>query len=148
MAVTLFEHLNHIYEVQDINYFNHLEEADKKTFNTYIVSRFISMNPDYLPVVNELQQYWGQIGQREAYLFYSQILPRKKQYNKYIKGTKDSSPYEDWVRELIAQHYEISKWETDQYLRILYTSMAGKASLKDLLEGYGIDEKKLKKAGL
>lgn len=148
MSKTLFEHLNAIYEKQDKNYWNDLEDADRKSFSVYMVNRFISMNSDYLPVVNEIQQYWGQVGPREVYLFYSQLLPKKRQFNKYIKGSKDSFQYEDWVRERIAQHYQVSETEAENYLRILYLSTEGKTYLRELLEGYGADVKSLKKAGL
>jgi hypothetical protein len=148
MAKTLFDHINHIFEQQKISYFDELEESDKKTYNVYMVSRFISMNPDYLPIVNELQQYWGQIGPRESYLFFSQALPKKKQFNKYIKSTKDASDYEDWVVKLVAKHYMVSTSNAEEYLRTYYGSVTGKEALKELLSGYGIDPKQLRKAHL
>lgn len=147
MAKTLFDHLNHIFEKQTIDYFDNLEESDRKAFSAYMIHRFVSMNSDYLPVVNEIQKYWGQLTNREVYLFYSQILPKKKQFNKYIKGTSDSG-YEDWVRELVANHYQVSLKEAEDILQIYYTKSNGKQELRELLQGYGVDEKKLKKAGV
>jgi len=147
-GVTLFQHLNAIYEKQDKDYWDNLEDADRKTFSVYMINRFVSMNPDYLPVANEIQQYWGQVGPREVYLLYSQILPKKRQFNKYIKGSKDSFQYENWIRERIAQHYQVSETEAEKYLQILYLSTEGKTYLRELLEGYGAGPKQLKKAGL
>lgn len=145
---TLFDHLNHIFEKQSIDYFDNLDESDRKTYNIYMVNRFISMNADYLPVVNELQQYWGQIGPRESYLFFSQALPKKKQFNKYIKSSAEHEEYEPWLLELIANHYSVSLSEAEDYLRIYYSTANNREELKELVLGYGIDEKKRKKARL
>ena len=64
MAKTLFDHLSHICEKQNLNYYDTLDEVDKKTFSIYMINRFLSMNIDYLPVVNEIQQYWDQLTPR------------------------------------------------------------------------------------
>lgn len=148
MAKNLFDHLSQIYEKQNIDYWNQLDDADRKTFAPYMINRFISMNLDYVPIVNEIQQYWGQVGPRELYLFYSQLLPKKRQFNKYIKGSKDATEYEEWVVELLCKHFSISTSEAEQYLHILYSSLEGKTYLRELLEGYGIEPKKVKKAGV
>ena len=145
---TLFDHLSHIFEKQNINYFDMLDDVDKKTYNVYMISRFVSMNVDYLPIANELQQYWNQIGPRESYLFFSQALPKKKQFNKYIKSSTEHENYEGWLLSLIARHFEISLTEADDYLKLYYSSSKNKEELKKLLVGYGIDENKIKKARL
>ena len=145
---TLFDHLNQIFDKQKVTYFDELDESDQKTYSIYMINRFVSMNPDYLPVVNEIQQYWGQVGPRESYLFLSQFLPQKKQFNKYIKSQKEKSDYEEWVLELVAKHFSISTTEAYDYLHIYYGSLSGKEELRMLLEGYGIDPKKIRKAHL
>jgi hypothetical protein len=145
MSKTLFDHINQIYVKQDIGYFDNLEEEDRKTYSIYMINRFISMNMDYLPVVNEIQQYWCQIGPRESYLYYSQCLPSKKQFNKYIKGSQEDS-FEKWVVEIVAKHFDVSKADAIDYLLIYYSSREGKEQLRSLLEGYGIDSKRLRKA--
>ncbi len=148
MTKTLFDHLSHICERQQINYYDNLEDADKKTFSVYMINRFLSMNIDYLPVVNEMQRYWDQLTPREVYLFYSQLFPKKKQYNKYIKCTSDEGVYDEWLIKLISDHYTISSTESAKYLTIFYSTDSGKIFLKKLIQGYGIEQKKIKKAGL
>lgn len=148
MTKTLFDHLNAIYQDQRIDYYDLLDESDRKTFNIYMINRFISMNPDYIPVVNEIQQYWENIKSREVYLFYSQLLPKKKQFNKYIKSSTESPEYEDWVIDILKLHFQVSKFEALDYLRIYYLSPSHKEQLKELLESYGVDPKLIKKAKL
>lgn len=142
----LFDFLNGITTDQRTKFFDELNDGEKKKYKAsrYMIHRFLSMNPNYVPVVNELQKYSG-IPDRNHYLFLTNMLPRGKQYNKYIKGSQDDR-YEAWLVELVARHYYVSIVEASQYLDILYKS--NKQQLKELCELYGIDSKQLKKAEL
>jgi hypothetical protein len=144
MAKTLFDHLNAIYADQSVDYFDTLEDADKKSYSAYMINRLISMNPSYAQVANEFQLYLNTITPRESYLFYSQIVPKGKQFNKYIKSQKKET-YDEWVVALVKRHYDVSLREATDYLRIYFASDAGKANLQRLLEMYGTDPKKIKK---
>lgn len=147
MAKTLFDHINSIYQNQSVTYYDDLDEPDKKTFNVYMINRFISMHEDYLPVVNELQPFWNELGPRETYLFYSQLLPKKRIFAKYVKSTTEEK-FEDWIIELVSKHYDVSTSVAREYISIFYRTPEGKLNLRELCEGYGIDQKALKKAKL
>lgn len=140
----LFDHLNAIYLNQSPKYWDNLSETDRKSYSTFMINRFLSMNMDYVEVVNALQLYYGSVGPRESYLFYSDLLPRGKQWNKYVKGKKPTG-YDDWLLELVAQYYEVSQSEAEAYLDLFYLTGEGKESLRNLLEKYGTDPKKIKK---
>lgn len=146
-AKTPFDHINAIYTNQKLGYYDELSESDRKTFTPYVINMGISMNPDFLPYVNEVNKYWGQMGPREVYLFYSQLLPKGKQYNRWIKGKKDED-YERWLVELVSKHFGVSESEATSYLRVYYRSDEGRQDLKSILESYGTDPKKIKKAKL
>jgi hypothetical protein len=142
----LFDFLSAITTDQSMQFFDVLNDADKKKYkySRYMLHRFLSMNVNYAPVVNELQKY-PSIPDRAHYQFLTNILPRGKQYNKYIKGSKDEK-YEKWLVELVAKHYQVSKVEAITYLEIYYTQ--NKDGLRELCEKYGIDKKELKKVKL
>lgn len=142
-AKGLFDHINAIYENQKIDYFENITDADKKSYSNYMVNRFLSMNPHQLPIVNELQKY--NLTSDVHYKFYSQALPRKRQFNKYIKKTKEVK-YEDWLIDIIVKHYHVSIAEAETYLEIYY--IQNKLALRQLCEMYGITDKELKKAKL
>lgn len=144
MAKTLFDHLNAIYADQSVDYFDTLEDADKKSYSAYMINRLISMNPSYAQVANEFQLYLNTLTPRESYLFYSQIVPKGKQFNKYIKSQKKET-YDEWLVALVKRHYDVSLYEATDYLRIYFASDVGKANLQTLLEMYGADPKKIKK---
>jgi hypothetical protein len=142
----LFDFLTAITADQSMHFFDGLNDTDKKKYkySRYMLHRFLSMNVNYAPIVNELQKY-PSIPDRAHYQFLTNILPRGKQYNKYIKGSKDEK-YEKWLVELVAKHYQVSKVEAITYLEIYYTQ--NKTGLRELCEMYGIDKKELKKVKL
>tara|TARA_R110000868_G_scaffold5943_1_gene34617 strand:+ start:600 stop:1064 length:465 start_codon:yes stop_codon:yes gene_type:complete len=140
---TLFSHINHIYEKQSKNYFDTLTDSDKRTYSTYMVNRFVSMNMHQLPLVSEIQKY--NLSPEVHYLLLSSVLPRGRQFNKYIKP-KTEDKYEQWVIELIAKHFTVSQDEAIFYLDIYYVK--DKDSLRTICQMYGVDPKDIKKAKL
>jgi len=142
----LFEFLNGIYTDQTSEFYDTLSDSEKKKYRyaRYMIHRFLSMKPEYTPIVNALQMYSG-IPDRAHYLFLTNVIPRGKQYNKYVKGSKDEK-YEKWLTELVAKHFHVSKTEAIQYLEIYYES--NKSALKELCQLYGVDPKLMKKAKL
>ena len=55
MAKSLFDHIKAITSVQSPTYWDTLEDDDKKTWSNYMVHRFLSMNPDWIEVLSEIQ---------------------------------------------------------------------------------------------
>ena len=70
-----------------------------------MINRFLSMKSDWIEVVNEVQKY--PLSPKELYRVYRDILPRRNQFLKYVKGKKNMN-YEEWVIDLVAKHFEIS----------------------------------------
>ena len=69
-----------------------LSELDKKAFSPYMINRFISMHPDFVGVVNYLQQYTiSGMNPREVYKLYLDFLPKQKFFSKYIKSSAEKS---------------------------------------------------------
>jgi hypothetical protein len=101
------------------------------------------MNPHQLPFVNELQKYT--VSPELHYAFFSRVIPRGRQFNKYIKSVKETK-YESWLVEIVVKHFQVSKKEALDYLDIYYEKSKGELRL--LCEMYGIDKKYLKSAKL
>lgn len=147
MPKTVFDHVSHICTEQRLDYFDTLEDGDKKSFTPYMVHRILSMTVDYVLLVNEVQKYYGELSARSVYLVYSQTLPSRKVYSKYIKAEKSES-YEAWLIELVAQTHTVSHAEATQYLHILYRTESGRAELRALCESWAVDPKLIKKVKL
>jgi hypothetical protein len=57
MAKSLFDHIKAITTEQNPNYWETLDDGDKKTWSNYMIHRFLSMNPDWIQVLSEIQPY-------------------------------------------------------------------------------------------
>ena len=110
-----------------------------------MTNRYLSMKSDWIEFVNEVQKY--PLKSKELYRVYRDILPRKNQFLKYVKGKKNMK-YEEWVIELVAKHFEISVIEAVSYLEIYYLTEQGKQELLTLIQSYGVDPKEVKKLNL
>ena len=101
------------------------------------------MNPHQIPFVNELQKYT--LTPELHYAFFSRVIPKGRQFNKYIKSKKESS-YEGWLVGLVTRHYHVSTGEATEYLDIFYKH--NKEELRRLCQMYGKTDKELKKVKL
>ena len=142
---SLFDHITHITSKQTKNYWEKLNDADRKTWSNYMVNRFLSMNMNWTDLVNEIQKY--KLEPKDLYRLYTEILPKGKQWLRYTKGKK-TMKYQKWLLEIVAKYYESSISEAHDYLEIYYSSEQGKADLKSILQKYGVEPKEIKKLNL
>ena len=54
----LFDHINHIREVKNKDYYKSLSEEEKKSFNKYMIIRFLSMDVDIIEDVSFVSKYF------------------------------------------------------------------------------------------
>ena len=133
----LFDHLNHLREKQDPHYFDTLTEADKKSWSNYMVCRFLSMQPEILDYVNEVQKFASILEPREFYRLLLSIVPLGRAYFPYVKNKSDKK----WSKELLKllrKHYQESERNVTEYLDLLKTE-----ELRDIVSLYGYTEKEI-----
>ncbi len=136
----LFDHLNHITSNQTKDYWNTLTETEKKQWSNYMINRFLSMKMEWTDFVNEIQKL--KLAPRQLYLVYSNVLPKGKQYLKYIKKKKGPI-YNTQVVQKISEYFECSQSESEDYLKLL-----SKKQIRELVSKYGYTDKELKQMGL
>lgn len=144
---TLFDHITNITSVQNPKYWDSLEEVDKKSWSNYMVHRFLSMNPDWIEILSEIQPYTQTLEPRQLYLALIGILPKGRYYMKYIKGKK-ADKYDSWLVDLLKQDFNCSLKESEEYCEILYATTEGRENIKYICEKYGIDKKQITKLKL
>lgn len=147
MAKSLFDHIKAITQEQRIDYWDTLEEGDKKTWSNYMIHRFLSMNSDWVEILSELQPYTEQLQPKQLYLAYIGILPKGRHYLRYVKGKK-TNKFEGWLIELIAKDFQCSTRQSEEYCEILYSTREGRESIKSICEKYGVDKKQITKLKL
>ena len=142
---SLFDHIKQITDVQNPNYWDEISDDDKKSWSNYMVNRFLCMKPEWITFVNDVQKYPFQ--PKELYKVYTDILPKKRQWLKYIKGDKKMK-YPNWVYEIVAKHLQCSMRESSDAVDMYEISTGGQAELKDILMKYGKTEDECRKIGL
>ena len=111
--MNLFDWINQVtYNKQPWDTFT---DDEKSEFNIFMINRFISMNPDYVDVVNTIQKY-PNCPTRLVYKFYCDLLPKKKSFFKYIKA---SGKNDLETIKAIAEYYQCSTREAKDYVNII-----------------------------
>ena len=111
-------------------------DKDWEVWNSYMVHRFLSMNPNYIDLVNEVQKSLPQ-NKKEIYSIYKEFIPKNNKWNKYIKSTI-KQPNVDLVNH-IKDNFQCSNKEAKEYI-----SMLDKQQIGRILTNRGIDKKELK----
>ena len=125
--MTIIDWINQI--LVDKKSWDSFDESDQKTFSPFIINRWLSMDEEFIEVVNYFQKYSiGTLKPREVYKWYSDFLPRGKRFNKYIKGKKDKK-YDPELINLLCKYFECSKIEVKENLLLI-----SKEELKQILE--------------
>ena len=136
--MTIIDWINQI--LVDKKSWDSFDESDLKTFSPFIINRWLSMDEEFIEVVNYFQKYSiGTLKPREVYKWYSYFLPKGKRFNRYIKGKKDKK-YDPELINLLCKYFECSKIEVKENLLLI-----SKEELKQILEFYGTDNKKIRK---
>ena len=114
-------------------------EEEQKKFSPFMVNRYLSMNNDYLPIVNHFQKLTIEVmPHSDVYKFYCSLLPNKKTFLRYLSGKKGKT--NDMVVPFIMEYFEVSKSQASEY----YTLMS-KDDLISLVKKFGKSDKEIKK---
>ena len=112
-------------------------DKDWETFNAYMIHRFMSMNKDYIEVVNYVQELPPQ-EKVMIYRVYKEFIPKNKKWNKYIKST-----FKEPNKELILhlkEYFEVSSREIKDYINLL-----DKSEIVSILSYKGLENKEINK---
>ena len=136
--MTIFDWINQILVKK--THWNEFTEDEQKKFSPFIINRWLSMDKDFLEIVNYFQKYSiGTLEPREVYKWYCDMLPKGKRFNKYIKGKKDKK-YNTELIDIMVMYFECSKSQVKDYLDLI-----AKDELMEVLEKYGMNEKTIKR---
>jgi hypothetical protein len=102
-------------------------------WSTYMVNRYLSMNINYIDLVNYVQKINPQ-NKQQIYPF-TEKIPKKKLWLKYIKN-ENKKNYKE-ISNYIAEYFKCSLREADEHIYILR-----KSGVKDILCEVGLMKKK------
>ena len=136
--MTIFNWINEI--LVSKKHWNDFKNDEQKKFSPFIINRWLSMDNEFLEIVNYFQKYSiGTLEPREVYKWYCDMLPKGKRFNKYIKGKKDKK-YNTELIDILVTHFECSKLQVKDYLELIH-----KDELIEILGKYGMNEKTIKR---
>lgn len=134
-VTTIFQWLNEItihktpvYEISE-------ESWDK--FNSYMIHRYVSMDMNYIDIVNYVQKI-NPNNKKQIYSIYREMIPQKKTYLKYVKN-ENKRNYKE-LAEYIAEYLECSLGEADEYIDILQDH-----GVRGILWKMGVEENETEK---
>ena len=134
----LFDHINHIREVQDPNYVDTLTAEDLKSWSNYMICRFLSMQPDIIEWINYIQVYQSILEPREFYRLCIAVVPRGRAFFPFVKGRGHG--WDKELVELVRKHFQESTHNTLEYLELLSND-----EIREIVERYGYTEKQIDK---
>ena len=112
-------------------------EQDWDVWNSYMVHRFLSMNIDFLPLVNEVQKLTP-TNKKEIYSIYREYIPKNNKWSKYIKSKVKQRNSE--LIDYLVGYFNISRREVKEYLNLL-----GDKEVTKILSQLGVEGKEIKK---
>jgi len=141
----LFDYLRAVTTDQKTNYWSELSETERKSFSVYMINRYLSMNDEWVELVDDLQPYTigNQLDPELVYKMYIGIIPPTKIFLKYIKSTSDK--YEKELLQIFMEYYHISQSEATDYVEILFSTDDGKKEMDRILKMHAYDDKEIKK---
>ena len=128
-----FDHIKNLHTKK--RRWDDFNDEEKKSFNVFIINKALSMNPNYLGIVNMIQNYTGLnqiLSPKEVFNIYFNLLPNKFRFYKWIKGQKNKKDKEK--AEYLAMHFRVSTREAYDYLKIL-----DKKSINKIIKNYKND---------
>ena len=133
--MTLFDWLNQI--LLHKKNWEDFDESEQKTFNTFMINRFLSMSSDFVEAVNIYQEHTYQMKDKDVYNLYKNLFPKQKKFLRYIKGKKDKFPKK--LLNFLSEHFKVSQREVTDYLDIL-----NKKDIEQICKQYGKNKKQIK----
>ena len=136
--MTIFDWINQILVTK--KHWDEFTEDEQKKFSPFIIHRWLSIDKDFIEIVNVFQKYAiGTLEPREVYKWYCEVLPRGKRYNKYIKGKK-SKKYDKELVDILVKYFECSKLHVNDYIELM-----SREEISYILMMYVKDEKTIKR---
>lgn len=130
---SLFDHVNEIRVGKNPNYFNTLSEEDKKTWSNYMVCRVLSMQSDFVDVINDLQYYQDKLTPEQFYRVCISATPKGKGYFPYIKNSAEK--HNKSLLTLMCMHFQDSTRNVAGYMKLI-----SRDDVRAILKKYGYSE--------
>ena len=138
---SLFDHIKHIRQVQDPNYYEELSSEDKKSFNHFMILRALSMDADIVEDMAMLYQYFDKIPSPQFYQLLIALVPKSNRYYPWVKSKRMKHKKE--LLKYVAQRFKVSTFQANEYVNLLLRTENGQSELVDIVKAFGLDDKQI-----
>lgn len=138
---SVFDHVKHIHQVQDPNYYNNLSDEDRKSFNHFMIVRALSMDADLVELMAQLYQVFDKIPSPQFYQLLIALVPKSNRFHPWIKSK--SMKHNKDLLSLVAKRFLVSKHQANEYINILLRSDEGQAELVNICKAFGLEDKEV-----
>jgi hypothetical protein len=108
---TLFDHIKNITTSKG-------EYLGDEGWNSWMISKWLSMNQDYVEAVNIIQKNTWNMKGEHLYNLYKDLIPKQYVFLKYVKATNKKT-YNDDEINAVQKYFEVSKKEAKEYIDML-----------------------------
>lgn len=139
----LFDHVKHIREIQDPNYYDSLSEEERKSFNKFMLLRALSMDSSVVEDMSYVSKYFSIIPEKQFYQLLIALIPKSRKFSPWIKSKKQK--VNETLLDLLSKYYEVGYSEVEEYCTVLFKDEKGISSVVDICKLFGKTDKEIEK---
>jgi hypothetical protein len=132
----IFDHINEIRLGKRPDYFSRLTDADKKTWSSFMVCRFLSMDQSLVEMVQDLQQYYQLLTPERFYRVLSTYIPEGRSYNAYVKSKTEKMDAS--LVKILSLYFQDSEKNVEEYAHLLSVD-----DIRNIVKKYGYTDKQI-----
>jgi hypothetical protein len=138
---TLFDHVKHIRQVQDPDYYTNLSDEDRKSFNHFMIIRALSMDEEILETMAQLYQIFDKIPSPQFYKLLIALVPKSNRFFPWVKSKRMKHSKE--LLGYVAKRFQVAKYQANEYVNLLLRTEAGQGELVNICKAFGLEDKEI-----
>jgi len=139
----LFDHVKHIREIQDPNYYDSLSEDERKSFNKFMLLRALSMDSTVVEDMSYVSKYFSIIPEKQFYQPLITLIPKSRKFSLWIKSKKQK--VNQTLLNLLSKYYEVGSSEAEDYCTILLKDEKGLSAIVNICKLFGKTDQEIEK---
>jgi hypothetical protein len=140
---SLFDHVKHIRQIQDPNYYVELTDGDKKTFNHFMILRAMAMDDALVGDMAQLYRIFDKIPSPQFYTLLINIVPKSTRFYPWIKSKVFKN--NKMLLEYVAKRFKVSIHQANEYVNLLLRIENGHGELISICKAFGLEDSEIEK---
>ncbi len=108
-----------------------LTKEEQKTFEAFMINKYLSMDLYFIEVINQLQFLSNSIPKEMVWRLYLEVLPKERYFNKFIKSEKKET---DKEIESVKKFFNCNEEIAETYITLL--KRKDKKKLEEIINNF------------